>query len=139
MINQTGKFVHELVLPVRWYDMDALGHVNTSIYFTYFEQARISWWIKIAPNDVKFEKTGPVVVKASCNYLKSIIFPETLLIKLYVGPPGRSSYESSCLICSENNPDIVYAEAFAKIVWIDREVGKSVPLPEVLRQCLPEV
>ena len=26
-----------MVIPIRWGDMDAMGHVNNTIYFRYFE------------------------------------------------------------------------------------------------------
>jgi len=138
MINQTGKFVHELSIPVRWYDMDAFGHVNNSIYFTYFEQTRISWWMEVAPPSYSLDKMGPVVVTANCSYIKPIVYPEIILSKLYVGPPSRSSYDCFCKMYSEKNPDILYAEAYAKIVWVDREAGRSTPIPDELRHLLPE-
>ena len=37
------KQVHEMVIPIRWGDMDAMGHVNNTVYFRYMEQARIEW------------------------------------------------------------------------------------------------
>ena len=30
------KLVHESIIPIRWGDMDAMGHVNNTIYFRYF-------------------------------------------------------------------------------------------------------
>jgi acyl-CoA thioester hydrolase len=32
---------HETAISVRWGDMDAMGHVNNTIYFRYFEIARL--------------------------------------------------------------------------------------------------
>ena len=28
-------FVHETIIPLRWGDMDAFGHVNNTLYFRY--------------------------------------------------------------------------------------------------------
>ena len=138
MVNQNAKFVYELAIPVRWYDMDAFGHVNTSVYFTYFEQTRISWFVEIAPQSYPFKDNGPVVVNASCTFIKSIIYPEIVIVRLFLGPPGRSSYESFYEIRSEKNPDILYAEGYAKIVWIDYKTGHSMPLSDELRKLLPK-
>ena len=33
------KLVHEMRIPVRWGDLDAMGHVNNTVYFRYFEIA----------------------------------------------------------------------------------------------------
>src|ERR1043166_10046250 len=34
-------------IPVQWGDMDALGHVNHAVYFTYCEAARIEYFDQI--------------------------------------------------------------------------------------------
>ena len=39
-IPESKKLVYEMVIPIRWGDMDALGHVNHALAFTYFEEAR---------------------------------------------------------------------------------------------------
>jgi len=36
-------FRFSTTLEVRWRDLDALGHVNNVVYFTYLEQARIHY------------------------------------------------------------------------------------------------
>lgn len=37
------KLIYATILPVRWGDMDAMNHVNNTVYFRYMEQARIEW------------------------------------------------------------------------------------------------
>lgn len=136
MLNQDTKFIYESVIPIRWYDMDAYGHVNTSVYFTYFEQTRISWFIDSGLHFI--ENIGPVVVNANCSFLKPIVYPEIIVVKLSVKPPGHSSLETFYQIISKTNPDILYAEGYAKIVWVDRKAGHSVALPDELKKLLPE-
>ncbi|MHB1947648.1 MAG: acyl-CoA thioesterase [Gammaproteobacteria bacterium] len=137
MLNEKAKLVYENAIPVRWYDMDAFAHVNTSVYFTYFEQTRISWFIEIAPSHYRTHDTGPVVVNASCTFLKPIVYPEIILVKLFIAPPGRSSFETFYEIRSQKNLDQLYAQGSAKIVWVDRKTGHSIPLPEELLKFLP--
>ena len=36
-IPEHKKLVHEMRFPVRWGDMDAMGHVNNTVYFRYLE------------------------------------------------------------------------------------------------------
>ncbi len=40
--------VHVARMPIRWGDMDMMGHVNNAKYFTYIETARIDWFTSIA-------------------------------------------------------------------------------------------
>jgi hypothetical protein len=37
------KLVQTCLIPIRWGDMDAYGHVNNTIYFRYMEQARVEF------------------------------------------------------------------------------------------------
>jgi len=137
MVTNPRKFVHEIDIPVRWYDMDAFEHVNNSVYFTYFESARISWWTTIRPADVLFSETGPVIINATCTFFKAITYPNTLVVKLFVGPAGRSSHECFYEILSKEDPAILYASGSTKVVWVDRKAARSVPLPDFIRKELP--
>lgn len=132
------QLVHTLDIPVRWVDMDAYHHVNNSVYFTYFEQTRIDWWYKIKPPEFDHHLEGHVVIHANCTFLKPINYPDTITVKLYVSPPGRSSYEFFYEIYSKQDPDILYTEGSTKMVWIDLKKGKAIRLPEYILAYLPK-
>jgi acyl-CoA thioester hydrolase len=119
---------------VRWSDMDAFGHVNNSKFFSYFETARIAWWDSSLT--LALDESGPVLINASCTFLKPIIYPETILVEVSVGEPGRSSHECYYRVTSKKNPSVLYAEGATKVVWVDRRSGKSVALPEALKNLL---
>ena len=132
MNEQKGKPLSSLEVPLRWSDMDAFGHVNNSVYFTYFEQARIEWWNEHHLPPLGIENSIPVIVNASCTYLKPIIYPETIIINVSIGPPGKTSYESFYEVYSKTNFNILYATATTKIVWVDKTTGRPTPLPDYL-------
>ena len=37
------KPIYTTVVPLRWGDMDQIGHVNNTVYFRCYEQARVEW------------------------------------------------------------------------------------------------
>jgi acyl-CoA thioester hydrolase len=121
-------------IKVRWGDMDALGHVNNAEYFRYMEQARVAWFE--ASNIPMMENgQGPVIVKATCEFLKPIVYPATVAISMHVKKVGRSSITVAHDFCLEDNPGVRFAHGEAVIVWVDHARGKSAPLPErVLRR-----
>jgi acyl-CoA thioester hydrolase len=53
-----------------------------------------------------------------------------------VGKPGRSSLDTRFELYRADEPAALYARGAAKIVWIDYAAGKSVPLPDMLRQII---
>ena len=46
-------------LPTRWADMDSLGHVNNTKFFTYDESARLEYFRRLMSGDAKFFQNGP--------------------------------------------------------------------------------
>ena len=57
--------VHTSLQPMRWGDMDALGHITNTVYFRYMEQARIEWLYAQTAGDGYRAGQGPVIVNAS--------------------------------------------------------------------------
>lgn len=129
---------YQLILPVRWADMDVNTHVNNTRYFTYFESARLAWFESVRARGQR-NGHGPVVAQTSCNYRRSIPYPETVLINLYAGAPGRSSFTTYYELLSQADPTIKYADGQAVMVWVDRATGKSQPLPDYVRSVLTPV
>ena len=137
MVNQEWSLVYTQELFLRFRDLDAFGHVNNSVFFTYFEQTRLGWWDKAIALDITREATIPVLISASCTYLKPIFYPENIAIELYTKPPGNSSYELFYQVHSQKKSEVIYAEGLTKTVWIDRKTGKPVPLPDYVRKHFP--
>jgi len=70
------KLVHVEKIPVRWGDMDAMGHVNNAVYFRYMEQARIAWFETLVPRAEAWSAMSIVIVNASCTFRKPINYPD---------------------------------------------------------------
>jgi len=127
------KLTLEMVIPIRWGDMDAMGHVNNTIYFRYMEIVRIEWLHKVggAPDP---GGEGPVIVNAFCNFIKQLEYPGDVLAKHYVANPGRSSLDTFITLERTDAPGVIYASGGAKTVWVNFPQQKSVPLPDSVRR-----
>jgi acyl-CoA thioester hydrolase len=131
-MDHIRRLLHVTLIPVRWGDMDVMGHVNNTVYFRYAEQSRIEWLEALGYSLDAGREEAAVIVNASCTFLVPITYPATVEVRLYAGKPGRSSvptyYEMRCV-----DDDTLYAEGAAKIVWFDPSTGKSMPLPARIR------
>jgi len=127
------KLVHVERIPIRWGDMDAMGHVNNTVYFRYMEQARIGWFDALVPEDEAWKSTGIVVANASCNFKRAINYPGTVEVQVYAAPPGGSSVATyyELLISGE-----LYADGAATVVFIDMARQKPVRIPQTIRERL---
>jgi acyl-CoA thioester hydrolase len=131
-IPEQKKLVHEMVIPIRWGDMDAMGHVNNTVYFRYMETIRLEWMLKAgcAPNP---QGEGPVIVNAFCNFTRQLEFPGDVLARMYVSDPARTTFETWCLLSRTDDTQTVYASGGATTIWVDFPAQKAAPLPEWLK------
>lgn len=134
-VRPEGAELHRMELAVRWGDMDALGHVNNIMYFRYFEQARIAWYEGAGFGSLGSggDGGGMVIVDNRAEYLRPIVYPATLDIRMGGHSPGRSSFATTYTIAVGGE---LYTRGASKIVWIDRASGRSTPLPQALRERL---
>ena len=126
------KLVFEVTVPLRWGDMDAMGHINNTLYFRYMEIARLEWIFKVGAS-TNLQGEGPVIVNAFCNFLRQLAYPGDARVTLFVAEPGRSSFETYHTIERTDEPGSVYAEGGARVVWTDYRAKKSAPMPDWFR------
>jgi acyl-CoA thioester hydrolase len=119
--------VHTSFQSVRWGDMDALGHVNNTLYFRFMEQARSEWVYSLVEGGGQSDDQGSVLVNASCDYLAPIVFPSAIEVRMYLGDLGRTSVGSFYEIWTGERK---CADGAAKIVWVRLSTGRPIPLPD---------
>ena len=126
------KLTMTMTIPIRWGDMDAMGHVNNTIYFRYMEIVRIEWLHSIGGTPAP-DGEGPVIVNAFCNFIKQLEYPGDVLARHYVAAAGRSSFETYITLERTDAPGVIYASGGAKTVWVNFPEQRSVPLPDGVR------
>jgi acyl-CoA thioester hydrolase len=136
-MQTVGRLVHVERMTVRWGDMDALGHMNNTVYFRCLEQARISWFEALGI-DYRGQREGPILGSVSCRFRIPVVYPANLLISLHAGEPRNRSFALTSSISDEADAARVYATGEAHLVWIDLSDGKSKPLPDWFRPHLQQ-
>lgn len=135
-IEAMRKLVHAEIIPIRWGDMDAMGHVNNTLYFRYMEQARVNWYESMGLNENGRSlppRCGPVVIHTGCTFLRGLVYPGEVEVRLYLGELGRSSLVTHYEMRPSYDRERLYAEGQAKGCWIDMDKQKSIPLPQAVR------
>ncbi len=124
-------------IPIRWGDMDAMGHVNNTVYFRYMEQARIGWFEVLVPQGAAWKSTGIVIVNASCHYRRPITYPGTVEVRLLVGRIGTSSVATFYELRVDADPEL-YASGEAMVVFVSMATQRPTRIPEAMRACLEQ-
>jgi acyl-CoA thioester hydrolase len=110
-----------------------MGHVNHAVYFTYFEQCRLTCWLELTGS--AHPHTPVIIARAECDYRSQALFGDELEVTIVVGEVRRSSFALRYRIERTKDPRLV-AEGTTVMVSYDYEAGRSVPLPETTRALL---
>ncbi len=135
LIPDDKKLVYQTTFPMRWGDMDAMGHLNNAMYFRYFETVRIDWLQGIGARPDPLGE-GFVIANAVCNFYKQLAFPASIVAKLYVSDIARTTFETWITLELEDQPGVIYAAGGSTTIWIDSVAKKAVSLPDWMRAML---
>lgn len=112
-------------VDIRFSDLDAMGHVNNAVYFTYFEEGRKNLFFKHLATGEK-PSFNFILAKASCNYKVPLLLDDRALLEIWVGDIGRKSFSFVYRIRDAKDPAKVYADGETVMVSFDYKAHRSV-------------
>ncbi|HZI18701.1 MAG TPA: thioesterase family protein [Pyrinomonadaceae bacterium] len=139
MEDLLSGFPVRIETPVAWGEMDSLLHVNNTVYFRYFESARMSYfehigfWEHMARTGV-----GPILASTSCRFRVPLTYPDTVLIGAAVPEIDGDRFTMKYAAASRRHGRVA-AEGEGLIVAYDYRQLKKAPLPDVIRERIHEL
>jgi len=134
----------EITIPVRFRDVDGMGHVNNAVFHTYLESARIAYWQRLyedrergregeAVPVLRLDQVGFILARMECDFRGQIPFGATVRVRLRCPRVGTKSFDFNYRIESLGG-DVLYAEARSVQVCYDYERDRTVPATDDLRR-----
>ena len=131
-------FKFSIPLSIRWNDLDPLNHVNNVYYFEYFQMGR-GYYMSTACPKWDWTKHMFVIAHIECDYFKELkLTAAEPTIKLRTSSLGAKSFEIEYLITSldKENNEVIHATGKSVQVLIDTTLGKSIEIPDWLREAI---
>ena len=128
----THKLLTRIPISVRWRDMDSMGHVNNAKYVSYLEEARGRRMLGV-PGASMTDRIAPVVAATNVNYRAPIVWPNDIVVELFVARLGRRCVTIGHRIVDQKDERVLYSDGHVVVVWMDTQTGKSAPLPDAIR------
>lgn len=126
---------HWAPIPVRWGDVDRLGHVNNVQYFRYSEEARTQWFAELAEGlgDMWAGAGGPILAAIDCDFIQQLRHPNTVDVGTRALRIGNTSMqvEQGYFIADQAHP---VAISRSRIVWFNYEEQRTATVPETVRE-----
>ncbi len=120
-------------IPVQWGEMDAYGHVNSGVFFRYFEVARVEYLARCGfLESYELEQVGAILHSAECRYRRPVLYPDTVLVGARATEVSEDRFTMDYLAVSLTSGDVV-AEGRAVVVSFDYATRRKTPLPAQVR------
>ena len=130
----SSKILFTQHFPIRWGEMDVLGHVNNAQYLRYFEESRTAWCESIGM-PLRSSGQGMILLKASVTYKKPVGYPANARVELHTGLIGNTSFNLINTLTVEGDVSPACIGEFV-IVWFDYVNKKALRVPDEIRRFL---
>ncbi len=121
-------------IPIAWGDMDAMAHVNNTVYFRWFESVRITYFDEIGYLDhMREHGVGPILASTRCRFRIPLEHPDRVSAGARVTEIGEDRFVMSYAVVSHRLEKLA-AEGDGLIVSFDYRGNHKAPLPAEVRR-----
>ena len=116
---------------VTFRDLDVLGHVNNSVYFTWFETARVGYMASLLKLDDP--RAVPIILgETSCRFRAPGQWGDTIEIGCGISRFGAKSLDMIYRVATTS--DRLLATGTSVLVYYDYASQRSIAVPDEFRQ-----
>ena len=123
-------------VQVRFADLDVMGHVNNTVYFSYLEMTRVHYFRQLLSVNWDWDRNGVLLAKNTMDYLKSVTLYDEPEIHMYTIAIGTKSFTLGYDL--HVNGELV-AQAQTVLVAFDRHENKTIKIDLKLRSALEKL
>ena len=120
-------------IQVRFSDLDVMGHVNNSVYLSYFEMARVAFFSPLMGEKWDWKKNGVLLRKNEVEYLFPVLLHEEPEITIFTTSIGTKSFT---LEYELKVGDKLCTTGTSVLVCYDAENNKTIEVPQEMRTVL---
>jgi acyl-CoA thioester hydrolase len=120
-------------IQVRFADLDVMGHVNNSVYLSYFEMTRVHYFKQLVGSNWDWRKEGVLLVRNEIDYLKPILLNDDPEVHMTLEKIGEKSIS---LLYEIKVNDEIYTKGRSVLVCFNSEEGKTIRIPNPMVEAL---
>ena len=135
MINN-DKYIFELPIKVRDYEVDSEGIVNNAIYLHYLEHTRHEFcqWAGLSFREMHNQGIDPVLRKVEIEYIKPLSLGDSMVSKLWISREGAKFIFHQDIYTPEGSPIV---KAIVSCVCIENgKLSRGTILEDAFRNYL---
>ena len=133
----TDEYRHHTTVQVRFRDIDAFGHVNNAVFFSYVELARIRYLLDVLQPATRFDRLPLILARVELDFRSPIEFGEEVTVATRVVRIGHTSFAMQHRMTAGAD-DRLAGDVQTVLVTYDYTTARPIPVPAEWRARIGE-
>ncbi len=130
-----SDFSHAVDLQIRFNDIDILGHLNNTVYFSFYDTGKAYFFEHILDGDISWKHVESVIANIDCAYVAPIYFGEHIEVRTRCKSVHDKSFTLQQVILTKDTRQLKSC-AETVMVCFDPETKTSKQIPDRWRTAL---
>lgn len=133
--TQFPTFLHSYPLQLRFNDIDSLGHVNNSVYFTFYDLGKSRYFEAVKKQSIDWRKADVVIANVNADFLSPIYSHEQIAVETCCTEIGNRSFKLMQRIINTQTGEL---KGICRTIMVGFDVaaGVSAPISDEWKQAI---
>lgn len=105
-IKKLENFHHKADIQLRFNDVDILGHVNNTVYFSLYDLGKALYFKAVREDGFDFRQVDTIIANINCTYRSPILFGEQIEVLTKTESIGEKSFKLLQALREKNTGEI---------------------------------
>lgn len=135
-IPSLQDFRHHEPVQLRFNDIDVLGHLNNTVYFSLFDTGKALYMKEVGLRKSGQSRPDTVIANINCTYLKPVVYDDSIFVLTRCSNIGSKSYTLQQLLVDADGD--VRAMCETVMVRFDQTTGQTTEVTAEERRMIEE-
>lgn len=126
-------FKNSLPIQIRFSDIDAIGHINNNIYFSYFDLGKTNYFENLRSSYVSWTDGIIVVAHLEVDFIAPVFYKESIAVDSKIMKVGNKSAVFLQQIRNTLTNEIK-CRCTSVVVAFDPKTNKGMAMPDIWRR-----
>lgn len=136
MVSELKAYRHHIDFPVRFSDLDAMGHVNNARYLTFYEEGRAYWCMECLGMKNGSIAYPVIVARTEVDYLLPIPFGQKVRVFTRCAAIGNKSITIEGCISLDREGHAIASRYKCILVFFDYERSQAHSIPAAAKAAI---
>ena len=123
-------------IQLRFNDVDALGHVNNSVYFQFFDLGKTQYFKELnVQTDIDWRRPTVIIANVNCSFLAPTLFNEPVELLTQCSHLGNQSLTILQHLVNSDTREVKCTCATV-MVNLDPQTNQPSPIPQIWRDAI---